>query len=197
LLAAGPWATGSPATLDPSYWMPAVFATIGHDTGDSRWNKLAAGSTRMLAVITSGGRELPPDWVRLDRGAVSPEPAPHAGAQRIQYGLDAQRAPVWSATACARRGRALAAAWWGKLRVPTRDPDIALSLGGTVINASRNPLGYVAAAASAGAAGHPAAEHALLFDAVDQSMRFHTYYGDAWVALGRALLGHTVGLCGH
>jgi endoglucanase len=196
LLAAGPWATGSPAALDPSYWMPAVFDALGRETADSQWNTLAVNSVQTLRVITRGGRELPPDWARLDGNVASPQRAPNGSAQQIQYGLDAQRLPVWFATACTPSGRSLAAGWWSNVRVPSRQPDIALSLDGAVINSARNPLGDIAASASAQAAGHVSTERALLVAAGDQAKSYSTYYGNAWVALGRALLGHTLGLCG-
>lgn len=54
-----------------------------------------------------------------------------------------------------------------------------------------NPLGSVAAAASASAAGDQRAAGTLLAAADRQSARFQTYYGDAWVALGRILLDTT------
>jgi endoglucanase len=195
LLAAGPWATGSPAALDPSYWMPAVFGALSRETGDREWNRLAHDSVRALQTITHDGRELPPDWARLDGNVATPERAPNGTARHVQYGLDAQRLPVWFATACTRPAQGLAADWWSKLRVPSHQPVIALSLDGAVINSLRNPLGYVAASASAQAADRPSMEHELLASAVEQSKNDRTYYGDAWIALGRALLGHAVGLC--
>ncbi|MGH9046443.1 MAG: glycosyl hydrolase family 8, partial [Acidimicrobiales bacterium] len=50
------------------------------------------------------------------------------------------------------------------------------------------PLGDVAAAAAAAAAGDRKAASALLDRADAQASKYHTYYGDAWVALGRVLL---------
>ena len=196
LLAAGPWATGSPAALDPSYWMPAVFNALARETDDSQWDTLSASSVQTLRAITHGGRELPPDWARLVGNLASPQRAPNGSAQHLQYGLDAQRLPVWFATACTPSGRSLAADWWSKLRIPSRQPAIALSLDGTVINSARNPLGDVAASASAQAGGHVSTERALLAAAGGQARSYATYYGNAWLALGRALLGHTLGLCG-
>jgi endoglucanase len=46
----------------------------------------------------------------------------------------------------------------------------------------------VAAAGAADAAGHPAARDGLLDSAEALDRRFPTYYGAAWVALGRILL---------
>jgi endoglucanase len=195
LLTAGPWATGSPAALDPSYWMPPIFVALARETGDNQWKTLAADSVRTLRAITRDGQELPPDWARLDGNAARPQRAPDGSAPHIQYGLDAQRVPAWFATACTPSARALAADWWSTLRTPSRQPDIALSLDGTVISSLRNPLGYVAASASAQAAGHSSTERSLLGAAGKQAKSYATYYGNAWVALGQALLGHTLGLC--
>jgi glycosyltransferase involved in cell wall biosynthesis len=65
---------------------------------------------------------------------------------------------------------------------------VSYGLSGSAQTTTVNPLGWVAAAAAADAAGHGRASVALLARATHQSQTFHTYYGDAWVALGRALL---------
>jgi endoglucanase len=62
---------------------------------------------------------------------------------------------------------------------------------GAAQSADVNPLGSVAAAASASAAGDQRAAGTLLAAADRPSARFQTYDGDAWVALGRILLGTT------
>ena len=64
-------------------------------------------------------------------------------------------------------------------------------MGGAAQSPAVNPLGSVAAAAAASAAGDNQASATLLAAADRQSARFPTYYGDAWVALGRILLDTT------
>ncbi len=51
-----------------------------------------------------------------------------------------------------------------------------------------NPVVLVAAAGAADAAGQPAARDGLLDAAEALDRRFPTYYGAAWVALGRIML---------
>jgi hypothetical protein len=67
LLAAGPWATGEPATLNPSYWvLPALRAV--------EWDDLAAPVGPALDAVGADG--LPPDWARQDGSRLSAGPRP-------------------------------------------------------------------------------------------------------------------------
>src|SRR5215472_19327166 len=70
-------------------------------------------AARFLAKYAqSDGRMLPPDWAELTAaGALRSEPAPDGSQPQTQYGLDAQRVVVWSATSCDKQARALAARW--------------------------------------------------------------------------------------
>lgn len=189
VLTAGPWATGRPASLDPSYWsLPAMHA-LAAMTGDAKWQELADAVVPLTAQITSDGRLLPPDWVALSAsGSLRPEPAPSGAQPQTQYGLDAQRLVVWLAAGCDAQGRALAARWWGTLRQAGRTQAIALSPGGAVLDAAPSPVPIVASAAAATAAGDPQARTQLLAWADDQQRREPTYYGGAWTALAQALL---------
>ena len=69
--------------------------------------------------------------------------------------------------------------------------ELSYSLAGASQTHVVNPLGLVAAASAAAAAGQRAPAARLLDRADAQSARYHTYYGDAWVALGRVLLDTT------
>ena len=195
LLAAGPWATGEPATLNPSYWaLPAMWSLAGTDP---LWKQLAQSSVAVLEQLTNHGRRLPADWVRADGGKLSVAPAPSGAVPQPRYGLDAQRIVVWLAAGCDPQGRRLAATWWPLLRDGDRSTADALSLDGAVLERARSPLPLVAAAAAAAAAG-AADDRDRLLDAAAAQDRVHpTYYGSAWVALGRALLQTTLlGSCG-
>jgi endoglucanase len=57
-----------------------------------------------------------------------------------------------------------------------------------VISGTPTPLSLVAGAAAAGAAGRPRERDRLIDDAARLDAAHPTYYGAAWVALGRALL---------
>src|SRR5438093_626470 len=101
ILAAGPWATGRPASLDPSYWSLQALQGIAQATGGQQWRRLAAGTMTLTRQLTGNGRLLPPDWAELTAaGALRPEPAPDGSQPQTQYGLDAQRVVVWFAASC-------------------------------------------------------------------------------------------------
>jgi endoglucanase len=93
---------------------------------------------------------------------------------------------VWLAVDCDPANRARAAAHRPLLQ--EQPAASARTLTGEVLDPTAHPLGLVAAAAAADADGDPAARDALLDEAAAQDQRSPTYYGAAWVALGRALL---------
>ena len=86
-------------------------------------------------------------------------------------------------------GRRIAARAWPVFagRDPTKLP-VAHALSGRAIGDTLNPVVLVAAAGAADAAGHTAARDGLLDSAEALDRRFPTYYGAAWVALGRIML---------
>lgn len=186
VLAAGPWATGTPVTLDPSYWAPAAFEQLATLTGDWRWRSLDDATTNLSTELTSGGRLLPPDWARVDSTVPHGEPAPNGQSHFVQYGLDAQRLVVWLSTSCDPRGRQLAARLDSVLTA--REQALALSPDGQVIDQQTNAVPIMAAAAAAQAAGNTARRDTLFDEAARINQQTPTYYGSAWLALGRALL---------
>jgi len=194
VLTAGPWATGRPASLDPSYWaLPALTGLAGL-TGDQRWQLLASAAVTLTGRLTGGGRELPPDWAQLTAaGVLAPVPAPNGSEPLPEYGLDAERTIAWFAASCDPHARALAARWWALLRQPGRAQAMALGLGGGALDPAAAPLPLVAAAAAARAAGQQAASRQLLQRAAAQQHSHPTYYGGAWAALGPALFGGALG----
>jgi endoglucanase len=192
MLAAGPWATGQPVTLDPSYWAPVAFEQLATATGDLRWTALDDGTLTLASELTSGGTVLPPDWARVDR--TRPEPAPNRQSRFIQYGLDAQRLPVLLATSCNPGARALAARLDPLLKA--REDALALTPMGQVIDGRTNATPLIGAAAAAQAAGDTARRDRLFERAVQENRQQPTYYGSAWLALGRTLLTtHLLGGC--
>ena len=194
VLTAGPWATGRPASLDPSYWALPALAGLARLTGDPRWQQLASAAVTLTSRLTSGGRELPPDWAQLTAaGVLAPAPAPNGSRPQPEYGLDAQRTIAWFADSCDPRARALAARWWALLQRPGRAQALALRLGGAIIDPAAAPLPLVAAAAAARAAGQQAASSQLLQHAAAQQHGHPTYYGGAWAAFGPALFSGALG----
>jgi endoglucanase len=188
VLAAGPWATGAPISIDPSYWVPQAFRALASRTGDRRWIELAHSSLALAGAISADGGLLPPDWARVDGSAAMPTPAPDGSAPRVQYGLDAQRLVVWLSTSCEPAARRLAARWSALLSTEVRARALALSLRGSVLDGATNATPLVAAAAAAQAAGAPERRDQLLAQAASIQDRHPTYYGAAWLALGRTLL---------
>jgi endo-1,4-beta-D-glucanase Y len=194
VIAAGPWAVATVSTIDVSYWMPTVDDKLAVLTGDQKWSRAASGSIRLVQQLTHDGKQLPPDWAQLQGGDITSIAAP-GGSAPIQYGLDAQRVPIWLAMSCAADGDKLAADWWTVLSVGDRAKAISLTVDGAVTNPSQNPLPLIAAAASAQAAGDRADAAGLLASAQGQAAQDPTYYGDAWAVLGPALLTGTLAPC--
>jgi endoglucanase len=189
LLAAGDWATGHPATLDPSYWAFPAMKALAADAPDGRWGQLASSTGRTLDDLTGGGRTLPPDWARVDAAGVSATPSPNGTEPDVRYSFDGQRCLVWMAAA---PGSPSPAHETGLLDAPGRATAQALSPTGAVINGDDSAVAAVAAAAAESAAGHPAQRDRLLAAADAIVARAPTYYGSAWDALGRALLTTTL-----
>ncbi len=199
ILTAGPWATGRPATLDPSYWSLPALTGLARLTGDREWQRLANSALVLTRQLTHGGRLLPPNWAELTAThQVIPEVAPNANGSepQAQYGLDAQRTVAWFAASCDPQARALAARWWRLLRSRARDQALALRLNGRVLTSTAGVLPLVAAASAAHAAGAKAASLRLLSLAAAEQRRYPGYYGGAWAAFGPVLIrSHALGDC--
>jgi endoglucanase len=174
--------------------MPGVYDKLAVLTGDQKWSRASSGAIRLLQQLTDNGKRLPPDWAQLRGGDITAIAAP-GGSAPVQYGLDAQRVPIWLATSCAADASKLAAAWSPVLSVGDRAAAIALTLDGAVTNPSHNPLPTIAAAASAQAAGDRAGAHRLIQRAQSQATQTPSYYGDAWAVLGTALLDGALTTC--
>jgi endo-1,4-beta-D-glucanase Y len=189
-LTAGPWAVTSPVVVNPSYLAPEALAALATATGDPRWSALATSSTDLTSGLTGFNPvHLLPDWVVMaSNGTATPVGAAN-GTGVPAYGLDAQRSPVWLASSCTTTDRQVAARDWTVLQHADHSGgNLAYTLSGRSNSGQVNPLGWVAAAAAAGADGHGQSATALLDQADEQSQQSHTYYGDAWAALGRVLL---------
>jgi len=144
---------------------------------------------------TCSGTRLPPDWANLDHDQLAPIANPGGGAG-VQYGFDAARLPIWFATGCSANARATAAGWWRHvLGSHGRSGPQALGLDGTTINPAPSPVFLLAGAAAATAAGDNAAAAALRARAATLASQDPTYYGDAWVVLGPALLDRAIDPC--
>lgn len=187
-LAAGPWAVhqGAPNVVEPGYWTPPAEQALADLTGDNRLKQLSGADLGHLAALTRNGATLPPDWARLGGGS-KPQPigAPD-GSAPVQSGPAGMRALVW--TACSTAGRALTARWWPRLRDSASAAPLSRTLTGSPRQKDLAALSAVAASSTALAAGDHAAGQQLLNRAAQIDAKYPTYYGAAWVALGRVLL---------
>jgi hypothetical protein len=187
VLTAGPWAVTAPVTVNPSYFSPATFAALRAASGDERWGSLAASARSITSTLMRAPSRLPPDWARLESGKPVPIGSPSDPQTPARFGFDAARTLVRMSEDPAGR-RIVARAWTVFAgRDPTNLP-IAHALSGRPIGDTLNPVVLVAAAGAADAAGHVAARDGLLDSADALNRRFPTYYGAAWVALGRVML---------
>jgi endoglucanase len=123
---------------------------------------VARATRTVVAQLTDSGNKAPTDWAKL-----GPPPAP-TGA----YGYDAARVSIRLAASCDPADRAIAR---NLIALKTAAP-------------AQHPVFTVARAAVADARGDTAHERALLDDASAQDHAHPSYYGAAWVALGRMLL---------
>ncbi len=189
VLTAGPWAVTPPITIDPSYFSPATYALLGAASKNSAWTGLAASSRSITSTLMSGASRLPPDWARLEDGKPVPIGSPGNPQSMPQFSFDAVRTLVRMAEDPNPAGRAIAARAWPVFEGtdPTTLP-VQHTLAGRPIGDILHPVVLVAAAGAADAAGQFAARDGLLDEAATLDRRTPTYYGAAWVALGRIML---------
>jgi hypothetical protein len=193
VLVAGPWARAAPAVVNPSYFSPRAYADLAPADPSRRWGELAASSRSILARLTaSGARVLPPDWAALPSAAGSVRPIdrpsdPWGGsAATPRSSFDALRVAIRFAESCVPADRRLAAALWPLYRgAPGHG---AYALDGSPQTTWTHASSFVAAAGAAQAAGDGGATANLLDRAAAADATHPTYYGAAWVALGRVML---------
>jgi endoglucanase len=187
-LVAGPWARAD-RVVNPSYFSPRAYALLARATGDGSWNALARDARTVVGDLLSVAPSVAADWTELDRrGAPRPVTAPSSGDAPPAFGLDAQRIPLRFAESCDDEDRRLAASFWPFLRERRDDLRAAYDLRGRPLTRDVHAVTYVSAAAAAAAAGDPASRDELLDDAEAHDRAHPTYYGAAWLALGRLAL---------
>ena len=188
LLVAGPWATKSPFVVNPSYMTPKEFDVIARSTGDTRWSDVTNASRYVLGSFSKQPPGLPPDWAEVTAdGDVRPTGPPDSG-QSPTYGWDAGRVMVKMAEDCNEFGRRFASSTWTFFKDHKDKVAAIYDLEGHPKADYESPLSLIAAASAAHAArDHKSAED--LFARAEKIDREHpTYYGSAWIALGRAKL---------
>lgn len=190
VLSAGPWAISPPpVTVNPSYFSPASFLALRDASKDPRWGALAASSRAITSKLMPTTSRLPPDWARLEGGRPVPIGLPDKPQSPPQFGFDAVRTLVRMAEDPNSAGRRIAARAWPVFEAqdPTKLP-VEHDLFGRPTGHTLHPVVLVAAAGAADAAGQSAARDGLLAEAEALDQRTPSYYGAAWVALGRIML---------
>lgn len=189
VLVAGPWATNAPRYVNPSYFSPRAYAELKAASGQGPWDSLEASSAAIFRQVAAASPGLPPDWALLDSsGTAHPSPPPGAGGTPV-YSYDAARTLVRMAEDCSGDGKTLAGRAWPFFKSAAAGQLVAAyDLDGHAQGQASHPLAYVAAAGAATAAGDHVAALALLDRAEAAQASAPTYYGAAWVALGRIML---------
>jgi endoglucanase len=189
-LVAGPWATAPPRYVNPSYFSPADFAALRRASGQPRWDSLAASSREVLGQLTASGPGLPPDWAVLDAdGTAHPASPPGGNGGAPAYGYDAVRTFVRMAEDCSGGGTQWAGRAWPFFKSKVGAGLAATyDLAGHPQGSGSHPVADVAAAGTAIAAGAHATGLSLLDRAESAQAAAPSYYGAAWVALGRIML---------
>jgi len=182
---AGSWATTPPYVVNPGYFSPRAERELFSLTADQRWIDISR-TQRVLGWQLVGSESLPPDWARVT-GAGHAVPAEPPAGGPILFGLDAARLPIRFAESCDADDRALAIAMRPLLTAPGDVPALR-NLDGSRASDWQHPLALVGAAAAEKASGNAdgAADRLDAADSLEE--RYPTYYGAAWVALGRIML---------
>jgi endoglucanase len=186
ILVGGNWAKTPPYVVNPGYFSPRAEWELFETSADRRWTDVTR-TQRVLGWQLTGTGMLPPDWATVsETGHVVPT-GPVNGEAPIRFGLDAARLPVRFAESCDREDRALAGAMRPVLTAPGQVPAFR-NLNGSAANDLQHPVAWVAAAATEQGAGNPDGAVKRLDAAAQLEQRIPSYYGAAWVALGRIML---------
>jgi endoglucanase len=189
---ADPQLTGGPRTVSGLGWpglrwqlAPRAERKPVEASADRRWLDITR-TQRVLGWQLIEAGMLPPDWVTVSEVGHAVPTAPPAGGP-IRFGLDAARLPVRFAESCDREDRALAGAMRPILTAPGDVPALR-NLDGSAASDWQHPVALVAAAATEQGVGNTNGAVERLDAAAQLEQRSPTYYGAAWVALGRIML---------
>lgn len=185
ILVAGPWATDQ-VVVNPSYAVLPVMSRLWQD-GEQAWTDIAASSRLVLRQLTDSPPHLPPDWAVVVRDR-RPGVRAVAAGNPPRYGWDAARVPVQLAADCDPDGQDIAARMWPFFAAKDGAIGAVHALDGTVVEPAAHATSLVGAAGAASAAGAGGSARTLLDRAAALDAEHPTYYGAAWIALGRLWL---------
>jgi endoglucanase len=191
-LLAGTWAhrTRSTTAINPSYDAPRTYEQLAGAARDRRFLALAHSGAQVARQLMTPAPTLPPDWAMLDASHVAhPSSVPGRPEIATQMSFDAARLPIRYAEACDPASVRVAAKPWAffSTQAPT-SLGTAYGLDGSLLIPAQTAVMLVGAAASAAAAGEPAARDDFLAQAAAINEAYPTYYGASWLALGRVAL---------
>jgi endoglucanase len=186
VLVGGNWAGTAPYVVNPGYFSPRAERELFAASADRRWTDITR-TQRILGWQLVGPGMLPPDWATVSEAGHAVATGPITGAAPIRFGLDAARLPVRFAESCDRADRSLAAMMRPALTAPGDVPALR-NLDGSAGSNWQHPVALVAAAATQQGAGNPDGAVERLDAAAQLEQRLPSYYGAAWVALGRIML---------
>ena len=185
VLVGGNWAKTAPYVVNPGYFSPRAESELFEASADQRWTDLSR-TQRVLGWQLVGTGMLPPDWATVSEvGHAVPTGSPTGGP--VRFSMDAARLPIRFAESCDPEDRALAGAMRPILTASGEVPALR-NLNGSAAGNLRHPVALVAAAATQQAAGDLDGTLERLDAAAQLEQRSPTYYGAAWVALGRIML---------
>ena len=189
VLVAGPWARKDPIVVNPSYFSPATFAALGTASGDGRWGSMSATSRTVTDLLMQPSTPLPPDWARVEGDNVVPTGHPASPTRpRCSDSTPHARSCGWPRTPIRPAGVSPPGHGRSSKDASQRTYRWSTELSGKPAGSSLHPVVLVAAAGAADAAGQAGARDRLLAAAEKLDKRSPTYYGAAWVALGRIML---------
>lgn len=189
VLLAGPWANmGSHLVFNPSYVDPTTLRALASASGNARFGAVAAGGTRLINQLT---QPLPPDWaiVNAATGHATPVSAANATTGPGMFTYDAPRTLIRFAVDSDPTARSALGRAWSVFKY-TNPVDMVTEhqLTGAPAGSSHDAITPLAAAGAAKAAGDTRAVPALLAEAARRNAQHPSYFGAAWLALGRLLL---------
>lgn len=186
LLVGGNWARTPPYVVNPGYFSPRAEWELFESSGDRRWVDITR-TQRVLGWQLMGSGMLPPDWATVSEVGHAVPSEPVTGGVPIRFGLDAARLPIRFAESCDKEDRALAGVM-RPLLTTSGDVPALRNLDGTAASNWQHPVALVAAAAAEQGGGDTDGAVERLDAAAQLEQRLPSYYGAAWVALGRIML---------
>ena len=186
VLVGGNWARTAPYVVNPGYFSPRAEWELFEASADRRWTDITR-TQRVLGWQLVGTGMLPPDWATVSEvGHAVPTGPRHRGAHTLRSRRRAPTSPVRRILRSERTEPSrVRCAPSSRRRV--KFPRCATWMGRLTSN-WQHPVALVAAAATEQGAGNPDGALERLDAAAQLEQRSPTYYGAAWVALGRIML---------